>query len=96
MYKLTYLLWHPRHHHELISHIVNIVHSELGKSHVQCTIEHIHEIYQLNKIKEQIDLMIFKLCTSTAEQSADRTLNPMMSPKKMVTHSKCSAVCCME
>ena len=43
----TYSVWHPGHHHELVSHGMDIVHLELVDAIVQAGVEQIHEVNQL-------------------------------------------------
>lgn len=46
----TYSVWHPSHHHELVSHGVDIVHLELVDAVVQAGVEQIHEVNQLKNV----------------------------------------------
>ena len=43
----TNFVWHPRDHHEVISHGVDIIHLELPEPFIQISIKEIHEVNQL-------------------------------------------------
>ena len=43
----TYFVWHSRHHHELISHCVDIINVKLRDPSVQTGVEQIHKVDQL-------------------------------------------------
>ena len=43
----TDVVWHPRHHHEVIRHGEHVVHVELGEASVQVGVEKIHKLHQL-------------------------------------------------
>jgi len=42
----TYFVWHSRHHHELISHCVDIINVKLRDPSVQTGVEQIHKVDQ--------------------------------------------------
>ena len=43
----TNVVWHPRHHHEVVSHGEHVVHVELGEASIQVGVEKVHELHQL-------------------------------------------------
>jgi len=43
----TYFVWHSRHHHELISHCVDVINVKLRDPSVQTGVEQIHKVDQL-------------------------------------------------
>ena len=44
---LTYDLGHPRHYHELVRHVVHLVHPELLQTSIQGTVEAVENLNQL-------------------------------------------------
>ena len=46
---LTNIVWHPRHHHEVIGHSEDVVDVELGEPRIEVCVEQVHKLYQLNQ-----------------------------------------------